>query len=55
MPIKVALVFWGSSQDLPSKWGPHCLVDAVSTYNAVQTECFVHLALYAYPIHTTLE
>ena len=55
MPIKVVLVFWGSSQDLPPKWGPHSLVDAASTYNAVQTECFVHLALHVYLIHTTLE
>ena len=43
------------SQNLPLKQSPHCLVDMVTTHNAVKTERFVHLVrhiLRTYPYIT---
>ena len=46
------LGLWGSSQSLPQKWHPHCLVDVVPTHNAVRTEHYVHLACHV--LHNTI-
>ena len=34
----------GEAPESPQKRSPHCLVDMVPMHNAVETECFVHLA-----------
>ena len=50
LPVVAIPGFWGSSQNLPQKWSPHCLVDMVTMHNVAKTECFLHLARHV-PSH----